>query len=744
MFLPILIKDLAFILIAAAFASILFKKLRQPVVLGYLVAGLFVGPHFPSSFSVQDQNSIAVWAELGIVFLMFGVGLEFSFKKLSHVGLSSGMTAIIETVGMFFLGYLVGRAFNWTTIESLFLGGTIAISSTTIIVKSIEELGLKGRDFVNFVFGILVVEDLIAILILMFLSTLGMSQDISFSNFAYVSMSLVLFLVGWFLAGIYLIPHFFINFAEELSDEIIVLVSLGLCLFMVVMATTAGFSTSLGAFIMGSIFAETRERKRIEHLIVPIKKLFMAIFFVSVGMMINPKLLFVHYKEVVLLSLIVIFGKIFFVLFAGLLSGQRMRGSVQTAFSIFPIGEFSFVLVTLGMRKKLTGDFLYPVIVGVSALTIFAVPYFMVAAENISHKLEYFFPIWLKNKLEDYQSAMNSRSEKGPIKLLWDAYGVRIALNTIVVLVFSLIFRHVIYIAFRQYFSEDFWPKLICLGAAFFATAPFFWGIFFASPDKNISHEFAAILKLNNLLFGLTIFRLLIGTILVGILIGQFVDFRYALLASFVMVVTTLYFFKSVFEVFYKNIEIRFMKNLNDKEKKELEKRKKVSTLAPWDAIMAEFEVAPNSVLCGKTLLNSKLKEKFNLTVALIERGNKKIVAPNRETMLMAFDRIHLIGAESELMKVREFIEERDKDDFQGSLEAFYKLESILLSPKSIFANKSIRDCGIREKIDGLIVGLERDGKRYLSPDSQMVLRPQDLLWVVGDIRKIKLKKEDY
>lgn len=735
--LPDLIRDLAIILMTGACVSIIFKKLRQPVVLGYLIAGFFLGPNFPFFFNVNDTASISIWAELGVIFLLFGLGLEFSFKKLSQIGKSAGITALFETSIMFMLGYGVGQLLGWKMIDCLYLGGMIAISSTTIIVKAFEELSLKGKDFVSLVLGVLVVEDLIAILFLVMLTAIGITSTFSFHILVSSIFKLIFFLVVWFLVGIYLVPLLLKKVQHQLSDETVIIVALGLCLFMVVIAIRFGFSAALGAFIMGSILAETRERKKIEHLLAPIQKLFAAVFFVSVGMMINLQSLTKHVNEILIITAFVITGKIVSVTLGALLSGQKIKTSIQSGFSLAQIGEFSFIVASLGLSMKVTSDFLYPIGVAVSAITTFTTPYLINFSSLFYEKIDRRIPPNLKIIFTRYQVAMHTKDEKGATSLLWDAYGVRIILNIILVIAIALLFKHLMLSILLTDFMDSRVLHFLSATIALFCAAPFLWAIFFGSPANLIKHEISNLVKLSNLLFGITVLRIIIGIALVTFLIGQFTEVLNALVITLGIIIFAILFFKNTFETFYKNLEFRFMDHLDEKSREEIETKKNIPSLAPWDAILSEAIVSPTSSICGKTLLDAKLKERFDISIALIERGDKHIIAPNKDTLLMPYDRLHIIGTESQFADAKEVIEESISQDKINGNEVYYKLKSLLLSDKSVYINKSIRECGLREKIDGLIVGIERDGNRILNPNSQLVLQPHDLLWVVGDVRKI-------
>lgn len=735
--LPDLIRDLAIILITASIVGIIFKKLKQPVVLGYLIAGFFLGPNFPFFFNVKEVSSISVWAEMGVIFLLFALGLEFSFKKLSQVGKSASITAVFQTVMMFALGFATGKLLGWNDVDSMYLGGIISISSTTIIVKAFEELGFKGKQFVSLVFGILIVEDLIAILFMVLLTTVAVTKTLSGGALIGATTKLGFFLTIWFLVGIYVVPIVLKKIRQELNEEMTVVVSCGLCLLMVIAASAVGFSAPLGAFIMGSILAETKEGKRIEHLIDPIKNLFSAIFFVSVGMMINLSSL-VTYKEVILIvTVVVIIGKIVNVAIGALLSGQSLRTSLLSGFSLAQIGEFSFIIASLGTTLKVTSDFLYPIAVAVSAITTFTTPYLIRWAIGSYDKIDQKVPERFKNSLIRYQQAITLKGEKGVWSVLWEAYGVRVLLNAVIIIGIALLFNRVAIPQVTKYFVDTYTLRIVLAFVALFISAPFFWAVFFGKPSTKVSHEHSSLDLLRNLLVGVTFVRILIGVLLVAFLFAQFVDIYFAVTGTIVVVVIASLFFRNIVEQLYQNIETRFIRNLNAKEREELEKKKAIPALAPWDAVLSEFVVSPMSKVCGKTLLQSQLKEKFGVTIALIERGERRFVAPGRDVVLMSFDRLHLIGTEEQLHLAKELIEGKDHSNILTEVEANYGLESFLLSRTSPYIQKSIRECGLRENIDGLIVGLERNGKRFLSPDSQMILESDDLLWVVGDIRKI-------
>lgn len=734
--LPVLIEDLGFILLTAAVVTLLFKWLKQPVVLGYLIAGFLVGPHITWIPTVKDFDSIKVWAEIGVIFLLFGLGLEFSFKKLAKVGGSASITAFFEVVSMLGIGFLVGRIMDWSVMDSLFLGGILSISSTTIIVRAFEELGLKGRNFVSLVFGVLIVEDLFAILLLVLLSTVAATQALSGGALVFETARLGFFLALWFLVGIYLVPVFLKKVRNILNDETTLIVSIGLCLGMVMIATAVGFSPALGAFVIGSILAETREGKRIEHLVIPVRDLFAAVFFVSVGMMIDPNVLREHASTIVILTLVTIFGKFISSGMGALVSGRSLKNSVQAGLSLAQIGEFSFIIATLGVSLKVTSDFLYPIAVAVSAVTTFTTPYQIKYADRIFAWLEKKMPQGFIQQLERYEAAVNQSSGQKPLGLIIEKYGMKLLLNTVLVVAVALLGSRVVLPWLQERFGSSLMLSVVACIVTILVSTPFLWAVVVgkpAGPKSEMDPEKLAQLK--RLQVGVAIVRLIIGIVLTGFLVRQFVTVETAAGIMIVVIVLLAISFSRVSGPVYKLIETRFLSNLNAKD--EDDRRKAVPELTPWQATMAEFVLAPNSELVAKTLEQGRLKENFGITVAMIKRGEKMILTPGRNDLLLPFDTLYVIGTDEQLAQARVLIEPSGREESPYIPDSF-GLASLVLGKESPYINKSIRDCGIRDHVMGLIVGLERKGQRILSPDSSLVLEESDLVWVVGDLAKIK------
>lgn len=740
--LPQLISDLGVILAVAAIVTLVFRYLKQPVILGYIIAGFLVSRHVPFMPTVDDTESIKIWAEIGVIFLLFGLGLEFSFKKLMVVGKSASIAATVEVVCMLAIGYLAGQMFGWTKMDSLFLGGILSISSTTIIVRAFDELGLKGKKFVQLVFGILIVEDLFAVLLLVLLSTVAVTQSLSGVELASSTLRLGFFLILWFLIGIYILPRFLNKVRELLTDETALIVSIGLCLMMVMLATKLGFSPALGAFIMGSLLAETRDGKRIEHLIVPVRDLFAAIFFVSVGMLINPQVILDYWWIIFIVTILTIIGKFLSTGLGGLLSGQSLSVSVQSGMSLAQIGEFSFIIATLGLSLGVTSDFLYPVAVSVSAISTFTTPYMI----KYSHP----FYLWLSNKIPShfiehfgkYRSSLYGSSNRSSLNLLWNAYGVKGLLNTVIVIAITLAMSQVLLPYISKQFDGYFLVTPFVALLALLLSSPFLWALNFSGPANPEELGADEVTRLQGLQFGFSLFRSCATIILLVFFVNQFssviaLSGLLLLLAALLIVL-----FSPLAEPFYSSVEKKFIDNLEDKEKVSLLSRNNKPNLAPWDASLAELVISPSSSICGKTLQDKALKERFGVIVAMIERGSHRILVPRKEEVLFPYDRLYIIGTDEQLDAAREMIESKELPSNIENGEI--GLESFIIDSESPFINQGIRESGIREKFNGIIVGIERNGRRILNPESTLLLEPNDLIWAVGDVRLIRTLRNEH
>ncbi len=744
--LPSLIQDLGLILIAAAVMTLLFKWLRQPVVLGYLIAGYIVSEYFPNPWlcqylpefvpqmlQVHDKESIHLWSEIGVIFMLFGLGLEFSFKKLLAVGRTAVVAGGFEVCLTTALGFVVGKLFGWNNMDSIFFGAMLAMSSTTIIVKVFDELKLKGKAFAPIVFGALIVEDLLAILLLVLLSSIAVSQQVAGGELLFSSLKLVFFLVLWFLMGIFLLPWFFKRCRNLLNDEILLIVSVGLCFSMVIIACKVGFSAALGAFVMGSLLAETTKGTRIEHVTLPVKDLFSAVFFVSVGMMIDPTILWEYAGTITIIAVVTVVAKFFGTGVGALLAGCSLRNSMQSGLSMAQIGEFSFIIATLGKSLGVISDFLYPVAVAVSAVTTLTTPYLILSSDTISKWLNARIPERAHLLLLRYEIAMNETTGKEHVlALLWRVHGLAIMLNAVMILGIALGIRF----AARMVADPTFGLLPAFLAAAI--ASPFFCGIFRGQARPATETDPVAFDRLLKLQFGVSVVRFLIGLGLAAFLVGCFLPpFSFAGLVCTAAVVALLLIFRRFPGTLYRMIESRFVSHLSEKERAVVEDRSALPHLAPWEATLTEYTLSEYSPLVLQSLQNSRLKQDFGVTVAILRRGEKNIVAPRGEEVLLPRDKLFLIGTYDQLVLASDIIERQPGTEMEFDDENFGMIP-LRLTKEHSFIGKPIRECGLRESVNGLIVGLEREEKRFLNPDPSMVLQNGDVIWLVGDKKLLK------
>ncbi len=735
MHLPPLVQDLAVILIVAGAVTLLFRALKQPVVLGYIVAGFLVGPHFRWLPNIIDSGSVQVWAEIGVIFLLFALGLEFSFKKLARVGAPASITAIVEVTGMVAIGYFIGRMFSWNSMDSLFLGGILAISSTTIIIRAFDELQVKTRGFAKLVFGVLIIEDLVAILLLVVLTTLSVSREFSGQELAITLVKFSFFLTLWFLLGIFLVPTFMKRVKNYLSSETLLVVALGLCFLMVVLAAKVGFSPALGAFIMGSILAETPEGERIEHMILPVKNLFGAVFFVSVGMLIDPDILISYAVPILVITLATIVGKFWTTTSGALLAGQSLRHSVQAGMSLAQIGEFSFIIAALGLNLKVTSDFLYPIAISVSAITTFTTPYLIRSTDKVIDLLETKLPQTWIDALETFRNTTSGAENEWPI-LIRKAV-LKIFANSVVMTSVFLIASLYVNPWLEEQVGQKELAHALSLIVAFTLSAPFLLAIVGRKLTTSISLALGTDGRFVRPLIVFEILRWAFAITLTAMLASQLVSPGIVILFLCLILIVSLYVYSRYFERVYTWFESRFVQNLNARE---IEQRKnKLPPLAPWDAHLAELRVAADSDLIGKRLSENMIRERFGVTIALIQRGTRVIPAPGRDEIIFPGDALQVIGTDEQINQFRLQCDTGTFGLTKSDLD--FILQPVFVHEDAFYANKTIRECGLREETKGLVVGIEKQGNRTLNPDSATIIEPGDLLWVVGDadrLRKLK------
>lgn len=729
--LPVLIADLGLILAAAGITTLLFKKIKQPLVLGYIIAGLFVGPYIKIIPTVSDSKSIIIWGEIGVIFLLFSLGLEFSFKKLVKVGGTASITAIVKVLFIILVGFLVGKALGWNNMDSIFLGGIISISSTMIAIKAFEELNVKHKKFAGLVVGVLIVEDLVAILLLVLFSTMAVSQQSAGPELIKSIVKLGFFLVLWFIGGIFLVPTFLKNTKKLMNDETMLVVSLALCLVMVILADKAGFSPALGAFIMGSILAETTQAERIEHLTKSVKDLFAAIFFVSVGMLINPSVLLTYALPIFVITLVIIAGKILFTILGALLAGQPLKTAVQAGMSLAQIGEFSFIIATLGVSLKVTSDFIYPIAVAAAAITTFTSPYLIKLSEPFYQFLTRKLPVkWIAG-IERYSSSTEGITTLSDWKILLKSYISNTIIHAVIITSIILLTARYLNPFIQNQLENGINSTIISVTISLALMAPFLWAL----SIKRIQRTAYSHLWLNKKytrgpLIAIEMSRIILGIFFVGLLMYEFFETWVATFIALGLIILVMVIFSRKLQAFYTQLENRFMLNLNDRENSK-------PNILPWDTHLTEITVAPESDLVGQTLVDLKMREQYGINIAMIERGKITISTPNREERLYPNDKLLIIGTDEQLALVKPLFEGNLEESITEFPKQDMSLQKVVVNSKSIIYGQSIRESGIREQTQGLVVGIERKGERILNPDSDLIFENDDIVWIVGNNKKI-------
>ena len=750
--LPTIITDLAMILLVAGVTTILFKKINQPLVLGYIIAGFITGPNFSFFPTITDKVNVQSWSEIGVIFLLFALGLEFSFYKLKKVGSTAFVSTSVIICSMLFVGYGVGQFFGWSHMDSIFLGGMLSMSSTAIIIKAFDDLQLRAKSFTEVVFGVLIVEDIAGIAMMVILSTIAVATSgISTTELALSVGRLVFFLVLWFVAGMYLIPTFFKKAQSLMTDETLVVVSIGLCLGMVFLATHLGFSSALGAFIMGSLIAEAPNAEHIEHLVSPIKDLFGAVFFVSVGMMVNPALLADYAIPVAVLVATTILGQLFFSTCGVLAAGQKLHTAVLCGFSLTQIGEFSFILATLGMNLGVTSDFLYPIIVAVSVITTFTTPFFINAAEPAYAKLVNILPQRFLDWLDRYTDNNDSKGDQDWKNLLTDYVLHMVIYST---LLFAIILAATLY--FLPYLKQLELPyaNFITAGAALIVMSPILRAVLV---NRAGSAELFSILWFKRRANHLPLMILVAGKVLVAALSLYFV-FNDLLgihgLLAFAAIIVAVYFIASSDWLMgeYLRIESRFLVNLNEKHmRKHREAQGEKGEQGHWfdeELYLAYYKVADNSPIIGKTMKQLAVRQYYGCNVLQMRTPQSAIDMPGGEVTVTKDANLLVIGTEGQLKIMDAAIIQRHlelhrlwgpvtlrqfmlKDHAYAPEQQFLSL-AITIDEHSPILGTSLKAADLRHKWNCLVIGLERGAFTITNPNVDLVFEKNDLLWVLG------------
>jgi monovalent cation:H+ antiporter-2, CPA2 family len=732
--LPPLISDLALVMGAAAVVTLVFKRLKQPTVLGYILAGVLIGPHLPLFPSVADIKAVEVWAQIGVIVLLFCLGLEFSFKKLIRVGGAASITAIVEVSVMLLLGFGMGKLLGWGTADCVFLGAMLSISSTTIIIRAFEELGVKEKKFAGLVFGVLVVQDLVAILMLVLLPTLALSSGMSGMELLFPVGKLTFFLVLWFVSGIFFLPTLLRRAGRFMNDEMLLISSLALCFLMVILASGAGFSPALGAFIMGSILAETPVGAKIDRLTMSIKEMFGAVFFVSVGMLIDPAIIPQYWRQIGLISLVVLIGQPVTAIAGALLSRQPLRISVQAGMSLSQIGEFSFIIATMGLTLHLTSSYLYPIAVAVSALTTFTTPYMIRLSSPFYELLNRKLPERWTKAIDRYSLEGQKAKPVSHWNKFITSYLLQTFIHTIVVVGIVLIMSHVAIPALGESGRHPM-VLIVVLVVTIILAAPFLWALSIRKIHPGIAEQLWLTRYYRGPMVVLQLLRFVIALIILGFMVHNLVSYKWALSALLLTVIGLSLGYRRLQKV-YTWVERRFMSNFHEKE--QLDLRESGAHLTPWDTHITSFTVSADYKGIGMMLMELKFRENFGVNIAMIKRGAYTIQAPDRQERIYPQDTLYIIGTDEQVLSFKKYLAESSPMKIHSVLpEEELALQRIEIGAGAAISGMNIKESGIRERTKGVIVGIERNGERLLNPESSVILLAGDLVWIVGNSRRI-------
>lgn len=745
---PFLVKDLALILMVAGIVTIIFKKLKQPLVLGYIVAGFLVSPHMPYTMSVIDETDIKTWADIGVIFTLFSLGLDFSFKKIVKMGASPIIATVVIVFSMMMLGISIGHGFGWSKMDCIFLGGMLAMSSTTIIYKAFDDMGLRQQKFAGMVMSVLILEDILAIVMMVMLSAIAGGNNPDGEQMIGSVIKIAFFLVLWFIVGIFAIPLFLRSVRKLINNETLLIVALGLCCGMAVLSTKVGFSSAFGAFVMGSILAETIEAEKIIKLVEPVKNLFGAIFFVSVGMLVDPKILIEYAIPILALVGSILIGQAIFGTFGFMLGGESLKSAMRCGFSMAQIGEFSFIIASLGLSLGVISNYLYPVVVAVSVITTFLTPYMIRLATPTYQVMEKHLPKRLINILNHFAMSHPSTTQQSKWKSLLRqmlintvAYSILTAAVIALMFTFVLPFTRSLFPGWKLHWYANAITGILTL----VLIAPFLRAIIM---KKNHSSEWKRLWvesSINRipLLFTIVV-RFVIALAFIFYICNYLTRFTDALMIIIGIAVVSLMIASRWTKKRSIKMERLFIHNLRSRdimaqvngEKKPLYE----GHLLDRDIHISDFDVPEDSSWGGKTLKELHLRERFGVDMSSIMRGSQRLNIPNGDTVIFPGDKLQVIGNDDQLQK---FATALSTDLIPEDLEIEkreMKLRQLIISGKSEFCGKSLLESGIRDKYNCMVVGLEEGQENLTKIAPTRTFEKGDILWIVGeesDLQKI-------
>ncbi len=734
-----LVRDLAVILISAGIFTIISRALKQPLILGYIVAGFLIGPSIGFFPGITSMESVHQWSEIGIIFMMFGLGLEFSFKKLMKSGSSSIITSACKLLGMFVIGYVIGQALGWTTMESIFLGGMLPMSSTMVVAKSYEEMGLKSKPYAGIVFGTLIIEDIVGIILMVLFSTMAVSAKFSGGELIGALSKLAFCLILWFLVGIYVIPTLLKKAKRFLNDEILLIVSIGLCFGMVALAESMGFSSALGAFIMGSILAETIESEHIEKLVCPIKDLFGAIFFVSVGMMVSPDVIAHNWGVILLLVVVLLVFDSIFVSAGVLLAGRGLNNAIHTGLSLAQMGEFGFIIASVGVGLGVVSDFIYPVIIAVFVISNLIAPFVIRSATPLYGFLEKKLPESVLAKVEEDQSQapVNTNAESGEWKALLKAYFTRILIYGVVIIAINMLSRHLLEPFVNSFLSSwsELLRSLIVTITTLLAMGPFLYGMGISSGSINTSARKLLKAKQSNKwpIITLTLLRtFLVVGIVISVIASHFDLAGWTaillLLGGAVFILIGRSYLKQS-----SNIEKNFFNNFNGKE---IQARKNAavqtsvqSTLAGYDVHLEQFEVPADSSLVGQKLKDIPIRQSSGANIIEIHRGKRSIIIPKSDETIYPYDKLLAVGSSEQIHLLKDMFTQAPAAD--NHIDEF-KVSCITVDKGSQLYGKTLRSASLRD-YKCMVISVLRGDDFITNPKADFHFEIGDKVWLAGE-----------
>lgn len=747
--LPELVQDLALILVVAGFVTLLFKKLKQPLVLGYIVAGFLVSPHMSYTMSVVDKDDIQTWADIGVIFLLFSLGLDFSIKKILKMGASPIIAACTIIFSMMLLGVIVGHSFGWKEMDCIFLGGMVAMSSTTIIYKAFSDMGLTQQGFASTVMSVLILEDILAIVMMVMLSTVASGNSPDGVQLLGSIMKIGFFLVLWFVVGLFAIPLFLRSVRKILNSETLLIVSLGFCCLMAVISTQVGFSAAFGAFVMGSILAETVEADKIIRLVDPVKNLFGAIFFVSVGMLVKPDVIVQYAIPILLLVITILVGQALFGTLGYLLGGQTLKNAMRCGFSMAQVGEFAFIIATLGKSLGVISEFLYPVVVAVSVITTFLTPYMIRAAEPCYNVLVKHLPKRWVRRLTHIQT--NNAGESASTNNLWKVLMKKMIFNT---LIYGILSAAVIAIMFSaalpicrnlsiKWTGSHWIGNAVCGFLTILFIAPFLRSIVM---KQNHSEAFKALWtdrRINRLPLTATILaRVLIALSFIFYICNYLTRFKNALMIAVAVGLLILMLLSRWLKKRSIALERLFIQNLQSRDIEAQKQGKKkplfANHLIDRDIHIANLELPDDSLWAGKTLYSLRLRNRFGVHISSILRGSKHINIPNGGTILFPGDKLQAIGNDEQLTKLSKAMKAELQPTITDIEKHEMKLRSFTISKTSPFIGKTLKDSGIRDEYNCMVVGVDEGQKNLTLITPSRSLQAGDVLWVVGEEKDLE------